>query len=31
MQKPHTFKSIDKLLEDFIKDIEKYKGGKYED
>ncbi|MBI4653500.1 MAG: hypothetical protein HY752_00635 [Nitrospirae bacterium] len=28
--KPYEFKGIDRLFEDFYKDIEKYKGGKHE-
>ncbi len=30
IEKPYEFKGIEKLLEDFYKNVEKYKGGKYE-
>lgn len=30
IEKPYEFKGIEKLLEDFYKDIEKYKRGKHE-
>jgi len=30
IEKPYEFKRIEELLEDFYKDIEKYKGGKHE-
>jgi hypothetical protein len=30
IETPYEFKGIDKLLEDFYKGIEKYKGGKHE-
>jgi hypothetical protein len=29
-ERPYSFKSTERLLEDFYKDIERYKGGKYE-
>ncbi len=31
LEKFYDFKGIDKLFEDFYKDIEKYKGGEHED
>ncbi len=30
IEKTYQFKGLDRLLEDFYKDIEKYKGGSYE-
>lgn len=30
LEKSYEFKNIDRLFEDFYKDIEKYKGGKHE-
>ncbi|TAL22148.1 MAG: hypothetical protein EPN94_11655 [Nitrospirae bacterium] len=29
-EKPYSFKSIERLLDDFYKDMEHYKGGKHE-